>query len=247
MSTRRDRRSRARSSRGAHATPGTHATRGTGAAKRPLYRTPAFLAVTVLAAALGIVLIVAGRADTTPAPLASRAPGLRAIGHTLGAEGAPVTVEVWSDYQCPYCRQFAEGAQRELIRTEVVQGTVRLVHRDFAFLGAESELAAQAADCAGEQDRYFDYHDKLFAEQRGENRGTFSKDALKRFATQLGLAPSFNACLDSGRYAADVKADRAAGSQKGVTATPTIFVNGKKYGGGTPAIAELRRFIDAAR
>ncbi len=240
MSTRRERRSRARASRGTHATPGTRA------AKRPLYRTPAFLGVTVLAVALGIVLILAGRADTTPAPLASSVPGLRASGHTLGAEAAPVTVEVWSDYQCPYCRQFAEGAQRELIRNEVVQGSVRLVHRDFAFLGAESELAAQAADCAGDQDRYFDYHDKLFAEQKGENRGTFGKDALKRFATQLGLAPSFNACLDGGRYAADVKADRAAASQKGVTSTPTLFVNGKKYEGALP-IADLRRAINAAR
>lgn len=240
MSTRRDRRSRARAARGAHPTPGTRA------AKRPLYRTPAFLAVTVLAVALGLGLIVLGRADTTPAPLSSDVPGLRAIGNTLGAEAAPVTVEVWSDYQCPYCRQFAEGAQRELIRNEVVQGSVRLVHRDFAFLGPESELAAQAADCAGEQDRYFDYHDKLFAQQQGENRGTYSKDALKRFATQLGLAPSFNACLDSGRHAADVKADRAAGNQKGVTSTPTLFVNGTKYEGAA-SIADLRRLINAAR
>lgn len=240
MSTRRERRTRARASRGAQAAPGTRA------AKRPLYRTPAFLAVTVLAVALGAALILLGRADTAPAPLASAVPGLRAIGNTLGAEAAAVTVEVWSDYQCPYCRQFAEGAQRELIRNEVVQGSVRLVHRDFAFLGAESELAAQAADCAGDQDRYFDYHDKLFAEQKGENRGTFSKDALKRFATQLGLAPSFNACLDGGSHAADVTADRAAGTQKGVTSTPTLFVNGKKYEGAA-SIADLRRYINAAR
>ena len=74
----------------------------------------------------------------------------------------------------------------------------------------------------------------------------YSKDALKRFAVQLGLTPSFNACLDSGRYAAEVWADRAEGNQKGIRSTPTLLVNGKKFEGNL-GIAELRRIIDAAR
>ena len=240
MSSRRERRSQAR---GTHVASGTHRARG---GPRPLLRRPAVLLVSALALVIAIALIALGGVDTSGSSRVGDVPGVRVSGNALGSDTAPVTVEVWSDYQCPFCRLFAQGAQRELIRTEVAQGQVRLVHRDLAFLGPESELAAQAADCAGEQNRYFDYHDRLFAEQQGENRGTYSKDALKRFAVQLGLTPSFNACLDSGRYAAEVRADRAEGNQKGIRSTPTLLVNGKKFEGNL-GIAELRRIIDAAR
>ena len=238
MNTRRYRRARERSGR-AHAP-------AQAPAHPPLYRSPAVLGVSIVALAAAFALIFLGGAETPATPLASQLPALRATGNSLGAEAAPVTVEVWSDFQCPYCRIFAQGAQRQLIQTSVAQGRAKLVHRSFAFLGPESELAAQAADCAGEQGRFFDYHDKLFAEQKGENKGAYAKDNLKRFAVQLGLAPSFDACLESGRYAADVRSEREAGQQKGVRATPTIFVNGQKFEGAL-SFEELRRAVDAAR
>lgn len=237
MSTRRDRRARERA---AHHAP-AHAP-----ARASLLRSPAVLAVALLAVAAVAGLIVLGQRETPLVPLQSQVPGLRASGNTLGAEAAAVTVEVWSDFQCPFCRTFAQGVERQLIQTAVAQGQAKLVHRAFAFLGPESDLAAQAADCAGEQAKFWDYHDRLFAEQRGENTGAFSKDNLKRFAVATGLSPSFNVCLDSGRYAADVRAERDAGQLKGVNATPTVFVNGKQFLN-VQSIEELRKAIDAAR
>ncbi len=126
------------------------------------------------------------------------------------------------------------------------QGKVRFVFRHFAFIGDESLWAAEAAECANEQGRFWDYYDKLFEEQAGENIGAFSKENLKRFAAELGLdTKQFNRCLDSGKYSAKVQQETAQGRQKGVRGTPTLFVNGKLIeGGGDYQI--LRAAIEAA-
>ncbi len=128
----------------------------------------------------------------------------------------------------------------------MAEGRAKLVWRHFAFLGQESIWAAEAAACAGEQGQFWAYHDTLFAEQQGENGGAFSKENLKRFAARLGLDTArFNACLDTDRYATTVQAETAAGRQKGVRATPTLFVNGQKIEG-VPLFEELRQVIGAA-
>lgn len=126
------------------------------------------------------------------------------------------------------------------------QGKVRLVYRHFAFLGPESVLAASASDCAAEQGMFWPYHHKLYAEQAGRDRGTFSKENLKRFAAEVGLdAASFNACVDSDRYVEQVRAETEEGRRRGVQATPTLFVNGQKIEG-VPDFNQLRRIIEAA-
>ncbi|HHH41140.1 MAG TPA: hypothetical protein ENK56_03960 [Chloroflexi bacterium] len=105
---------------------------------------------------------------------------------------------------------------------------MRFVFRHFAFIGDESRWAAEASECANEQGRFWDYYDKLFEEQSGENVGTFSKENLKRFAAELGLdTERFNQCLDSGRYQTKVQQELIEGRQKGVRGTPTLFVNGQ--------------------
>ena len=98
-----------------------------------------------------------------------------------------------------------------------------------AFLGPESKLAAEASECAGEQGRFWPYHERLFERQSGRNQGTFSTENLKRYAAEIGLeAGAFGACVDSGRYTAAIEQETALGRQKGVTGTPTVFVNGRK-------------------
>jgi protein-disulfide isomerase len=145
-----------------------------------------------------------------------------------GRADAPVTVVVYADFQCPWCRRFTIGAERRLREEYVSQGLVLLIFRNFAFLGDESRWAAEAAECANEQGRFWDYHDKLFEEQSGENVGTFRKENLKRFAAELGLdTEQFNQCLDSGKYSAKVREEAAEGQQKGVRGTPSVFVNGR--------------------
>ncbi|MGH2461125.1 MAG: DsbA family protein [Chloroflexota bacterium] len=166
--------------------------------------------------------------------------------YSLGSPNAPVTVVEWADFQCPYCRGFALGAGKQLIQNLVPSGRVRFVWRNFAFLGPESVWAAEAAACAADQGKFWEYHDKLFDEQGGENQGGFSKANLERFASELGLdAAAFDHCLTSDQHQAAVEGERDVGTREGVDATPTIFVNGQKYVG-PPTYDRLVAMIDTA-
>lgn len=110
----------------------------------------------------------------------------------------------------------------------VSTGQVKVQARTFAFMGEGSVLAAQAAECASDQGRLWDFHDTLFANQRGRDQGAFSSENLKRFAEALELeTAAFDSCLDSGKYASKVREDTEAGRQLGVTSVPTILVNGQ--------------------
>lgn len=110
----------------------------------------------------------------------------------------------------------------------VSTGQVKVQARTFAFMGEESVLASQAAECASDQGRLWDFHDTLFANQRGRDQGAFSSDNLKRFAEALELeTAAFDSCLDSGKYASKVREDTEAGRELGVDSVPTILVNGR--------------------
>jgi protein-disulfide isomerase len=105
----------------------------------------------------------------------------------------------------------------------------------FAFLGPESQSAAEAAECAADQDAFWEYHDLLFESQSGENRGAFSNDNLKAFAEQLDLETGqFNECLDSGKYATLVQNETTAARQLGVQSTPAFVINGQAVIGAQP-------------
>ena len=163
--------------------------------------------------------------------------------HARGTAAAPVTIEEWADFQCPACGQFARLTVPQLVTRYVAQDQVRIVYRHFSFLGQESRWAAEAAECAGEQGKFFEYHDKLYASQAGENRGAFSKANLKRFGTELGLGQGFAACVDSGRYAQAVRDQTASGQARGIDRTPTLFVNGTKIEGAA-TFEQLRAIIE---
>jgi protein-disulfide isomerase len=165
---------------------------------------------------------------------------------TKGAASAQVVVEEFADFQCPACRRFYEGPARQLEQEYVKTGKVRFVFRHYAFLGQESRWAAEAAECANEQSRFWDYYDKLFTEQGGENAGVFAKPNLQRFAAELGLdATRFNQCMASGKFAASVQADFTAGANRGVRGTPSVFVNGRLVDRGSD-YAILRDAIEQA-
>jgi protein-disulfide isomerase len=105
----------------------------------------------------------------------------------LGSSKAPVTVIEYSDFQCPFCGKFFRETEQTLIDSYIKEGKIRFAHRDFAFLGDESTAAAEAARCAGDQDKFWEYHDYLYNHQNGENQGNFSNINLKSFAASLGL------------------------------------------------------------
>jgi protein-disulfide isomerase len=197
-------------------------------------------AATAVAVLLAAGLIALGQ--HTPVP---PAPAL-AAGPARGATDAPVVIEEWADFQCPACRLFALGPTRQVLEDRIASGQVRLVFRHFAFLGPESEAAARAATCAEAQDRFWVYHDALYREQAGENRGTFHRANLERLAAAIGLdGGAFAACLDSEQTQAAVRAERRAGEAKGVRATPTLFINGEPVRG-VPRPDQLARLIDQA-
>jgi protein-disulfide isomerase len=113
-------------------------------------------------------------------------------------------------------------------------------------IGPESIRAAEAAACANEQGQFWPYHDTIFANQRGENQGYFNDDALKAFAAALGLdEAAFNDCLDADRYRDKVQAETAAGQERGVRSTPTLFINGELVEGAIP-FEQLQSLIEVA-
>ena len=124
-------------------------------------------------------------------------------------------------------------------------GKVRIVYRHFAFIGPESEWAAQAAECANDQDQFWAYTNYLFTHQIGENNGTFSKNNLKQFAATLGLdTAKFNACFDASKYAELVRQQSGEARARGVQSTPTFFINGKLLDT-VPSKEQLAAYFDS--
>ncbi len=121
---------------------------------------------------------------------------------------------------------------QQLGPTFIDTGKAKLIYRNFADIGPESVSAAQAALCAGDQNKYWAYANYLFTHQQGENTGYFSTGNLENFAGVLGLNTSdFKTCLESGKYAAQVQQELTQGQQRGVQATPTFFINNQKFEG----------------
>lgn len=200
------------------------------------------VAVIVVAA---IALLDQGAAGS-PAGAEVAAAEVAAADKILGTADAPVEVVEYLDYQCPYCKQFADGAEQQLRDDYVASGQVRFVVRNLAFIGDESIWAAEAAECAEEQDRFWDYHDKLFAEQGRENSGAFGRENLKRFAAELGLdTAAFDQCLDSDKYRDQVRDERAEAQLRQIRATPSLLVDGRLVENGAN-YAVLRAAIEAA-
>ena len=154
--------------------------------------------------------------------------GIKHNGLALGEDNAPVTVEMFSDFQCPYCKQADTTVIPQLISTYVTTGKVKFVYRPFNFLGQESYDAAQAAYCANEQGKFWEYKEALFSNQEGENQGGFKHSRLLAMGQFVELdTPQFTACIQSNKYASQVQKDTQAGAARGVQGTPTFFVNGK--------------------
>lgn len=105
----------------------------------------------------------------------------------------------------------------------------------YTFLGDESLWAAEASECAADQDKFWEYHDYLFTQQSGENQGGFSKDNLKAFAAELDLDTiAFNECMDTGKYTQAVQEMSQVARQIGVQSTPSFAINGKALVGAQP-------------
>jgi protein-disulfide isomerase len=147
-----------------------------------------------------------------------------------GPENAKVTIIEFSDFQCPYCKQFFDNTYRQL--KVAYSDRVRFVYRDFPVASnhPEAQAAAEAAECANDQGRFWEYHDALFS-----NQDKLQASYYFELATQLGLDQhKFSDCLRSGKYTDEVAQDFGAGLNAGVTGTPTFFINGRIVVGAQP-------------
>ena len=174
--------------------------------------------------------------------------GVNANDRTLGNSKAKVVLISYADFQCPFCAAVSglvsdTDAIKYLkervpdwtpfmtgVNEYVKNGTVQFVYRDWAFLGTESVQSAEAARCAGDQGKFWEYHDYLYTHQNGENKGNFSDLRLKSFAKNLDLnTADFNKCLDENKYEQAVADSKTEGSAAGVNGTPKGFIlkNGK--------------------
>jgi protein-disulfide isomerase len=149
-------------------------------------------------------------------------------GLTMGDPNASIVVEEFSDFQCVACFRFWDELEQEFINKYVATGLVYFKYSPFSFLGPESLQAAEAALCANDQDRFWDYHDMVFGNWNGENVGNDSDQRLIAYATSIGLNESdFKSCFNSNKYNNEVQNNNTYANQKGVTATPTFSVNGE--------------------
>lgn len=203
----------------------------------------------------------AGQQPSTPQPVAT--PTLEHITYniptdgfpTLGPADAPVTIVEFSDYQCPFCTQFQEQTLPQLL--SAYPDKIKLVYRNFPLtqIHQNAMMAAEAALCAGDQNAYWKYHDKLFSEnaQLNNQQGTVLPiDTYVQWATDIGIdGAAFQTCLSSGKTQQAVQADLnfaaslpTENGEAAVGGTPTFFINGERVVGALPFVA-FQQIIDA--
>lgn len=163
--------------------------------------------------------------------------------HILGFASAPVTVIEYGDFQCPVCGRFFDETYPTIRADYIDTGRVRWVFRHFPLtqVHADARDAAIAAECAGAQGRFFDYHDRLFA-----NQNDLSDAALQAHAAALSLdTASFGACFDSRATASRVDRDIADAAALNLSSTPTFFISGSRVEG-FRTVAQMRVLLDQA-
>lgn len=158
-----------------------------------------------------------------------------------GKADAPVTIVEFTDYQCPFCERYFTETLPQIRKDYVDTGKVKYIIKNFPLPADQQPFhvhalpAAEAAECAGAQDKYWEMHDKLFASQAEWTELPSVTDTFKQYAADLGLdSDKFNTCLDSGQFRSEIDADKTEGIAAGVTGTPGFFVNGSPISGALP-------------
>lgn len=192
------------------------------------------IALVAGAGIIAVAMLVAARPGPTSVP-ASLAPpvagmfaGVATNGFALGRADAPVTIDLYEDFQCPACKRWGETVFPELAANELKQGQARIVFHDFAFLGPESLIAARAGHAAANQGRFWDLWAAIYAAQGPENSGALNQAKLVELARGLGLdIDQFTADMAVAAAGPAVDASIARAHELGVNSTPTIIVDGR--------------------
>ncbi len=202
-----------------------------GGERKRLLSTGAFAVATAMAVVAAVILIILGRAsfaktDFFPIPPSSGSPSVTPLlpppqtppsgatpspsvlisGTSIGSPNAPITIVVYSDFLCAPCQNFALTTEKELEKVYVETGKVRIVYKHFIVHGEESMLAAQAAESAADQNKFWPYHDLLMQMRASPKSDDLSEAKLESLAEQAGLdVAAFSASLGSGKYKEKVK------------------------------------------
>ncbi|MEO5886351.1 MAG: DsbA family protein [Anaerolineales bacterium] len=158
--------------------------------------------------------------------------------YAFGPEDAPITIVEFSDFQCPFCRRWHEEVYEPLLA--LYPGKIRMVYRHLPLTSIHPEAfsAAEAAMCAGEQDSFWQYHEKLFSSE------TLSSEIYTQYAQELSLdTTSFEACMTEHRYQEAIQTDSDFAIDLGISSTPTFFINGLALVGAQPLDA-FKQVID---
>ena len=191
------------------------------------------VAASIVVAALLVVLSQLGggtRGSSSGGDVGELYSGILQSGTTLGKSGAPVTVYLYEDFQCPYCGQFSRQTFPKLVKNQVRSGKVKMVSEPLAFLGPDSQKAATAALAAGKQNHYWPYYSLLFENQEQENSGYVTDDFLKGLAQKTpGLdVNKWDDERTGGSFDSELQAAQSKAVSSKVDSTPTLVVIGPK-------------------
>jgi len=143
----------------------------------------------------------------------------------LGNSNAPITILEWGDFQCTFCYKFHQSTLDVINEEFIKTGKVKLIFKDFPLNGPDSFLAAQAAYCAQDQERYWQFHNELYKNWGGERTGWITRNSLEKFANTINLnLDEFNKCLDEKKYEQKVTTLHEFGKEIGIDATPSFLV-----------------------
>ncbi len=148
----------------------------------------------------------------------------------LGNPSAPITILEWGDYQCTLCYRFHQSNLNIILEEYIDSGKINLVFKDFPLNGPDSILGAEATYCAGDQGKYWAFHNELYSNWAGERTGWINYDSLNQFAKSVNLElDKFKFCLDVHKYKHKVLELEKFGKEIGIDATPTFLIfNDKK-------------------
>jgi protein-disulfide isomerase len=165
----------------------------------------------------------------------------------LGGENAQVVVIDFSDYQCPFCKKFYNNIFLDFKKDFLDTNKVKYVYRDFPLnIHPPAKIAAQAAECARDQNRYWEMHELLFKKQSEWSNAEELNETLISYAVELRLnKATFSSCLNDGKYLEEVEKDRSDALASGAKGTPTLFINGKIMRGVPQSYESFKALIES--
>jgi len=143
----------------------------------------------------------------------------------IGNPSSPISILEWGDYQCTFCYRFHTSSFNVILDEYINSGRANFVFKDFPLNGPDSVFAAEAAYCADDQGKYWQYHDELYTNWGGERTGWITVDSLNKFATTVDLEiDEFNSCINEHKYRQRVLELEKFGKEIGIDATPSFLI-----------------------